>query len=320
MDKDFETLLVKVQQEEQPLPLDELGKFSDLDNEKLAAFLAAWSTLSAERKQALLTALGVQADEKFELSFEAINRAVLSDDDPDVRRIAIDNLWECEDEKLVPTLLGLLVDDEWPEVQTAAADALGRFVLLGENAKIAAGTLSDTEDALIQTIAGEIPVGLLKACVEALGYSSRPEAVRIIADAYGQDHEALRSSALIAMGRSYSDQWKPIVMEELVSPSPELRNEAARAAGELELRDAVELLIDLLDDASDQVRSSAAWSLGQIGGDAAREALTELQEQIVAEDPLSEVLEDALDHIAFLDGTPDLLMFDFEEGDQDNPG
>ena len=319
MDDDFEALLQTLRDEQLPLPLEDLGTLSDLNREKLQAFLQAWSELSSERKRLLLSTLGQQADEKIELSFEVINRAVLSEDDADVRRIAINNLWECEDEKLVPVFLEAL-DKDAPEVRVAAADALARYVLLGENAKIDPDTLLEIEEALIATIASEPSMNLLKASVEALGYSSRPEAVRIISDAYNAGHEALRGSALIAMGRSYSDHWKPIVMEELLSPSPILRNEAARAAGELEIREAVGLLIDLLDDASDDVRASAVWSLGLIGGDAARAALIDLQENAAPQDPLGEILRDALDHIAFLDGTPDFLMFDFETDDEDAAG
>jgi HEAT repeat protein len=320
MDDDFEALLDALRDEELPLPLQDLEKLSDLDRARLETFLSTWSQLSTGRKSLLLSTLGQQADEKFELSFEAINRAVLTEPEADIRRIAISNLWECEDERLVPTYLEALDDKTSTDVRIVAAEALGRYVLLGENAKIAREILSDIENALISTVASDPQVGLLKASVEALGYSSRPEAVRIIADAYEAGEEALRGSALIAMGRSYSEQWKPIVMEELLSPSPVLRNEAARAAGELEIREAVSLLIDLLDDASDEVRESAVWSLGLIGGDRARKALLELQETSSPEDPLNQVLEDALDHIAFLDGTPDFLIFDFENDYEDDAG
>ncbi|MEJ2012887.1 MAG: HEAT repeat domain-containing protein [Anaerolineales bacterium] len=320
MDDDFEALLNALRDEELPLPFEDLEKLSDLNRARLTLFLGTWSRLSANRKSLLLSTLGQQADEKIELSFEAINRAVLSEPEADVRRIAISNLWECEDEGLVPTYLQALDDETSTDVRIAAAEALGRYVLLGENAKLSGETLSDIENALISTIASDPQIGLLKASVEALGYSSRPEAVRIIAEAYEAGEESLRGSALIAMGRSYSEQWKPIVMQELLSPSPVLRNEAARAAGELEMREAVGLLIDLLDDASDEVRESAVWSLGLIGGDRARQALLELQEASGPEDPISQVLEDALDHIAFLDGTPDFLMFDFENDDEDDVG
>jgi HEAT repeat protein len=320
MTDDFEATLRNLRDEQLPLPLEDLGTLSDLNREKLQLFMQTWTELSTERKRLLLSMLGQQADEKIELSFEVINRAALDEPDADIRRIAINNLWECEDEKLVPVYLNALSDETEPEVRVAAADALARYVLLGENAKIAQDALTEIENALIATIASEPPMGLLKASIEALGYSSRPEAVRIIADAYSAGHETLRGSALIAMGRSYSDQWKPIVIEELLSPSPKLRNEAARAAGELEIREAVGLLIDLLDDASEEVRASAVWSLGLIGGDNARDALIDLQENIVPDDPLGEILEDALDHIAFLDGTPDLLIFDFESDDEDAAG
>lgn len=317
MADDFEILLESLSDERLELPLADLSALSDLSRERLRQFSRTWGELSVDRQRLLLSTLGQQADEKIELSFEAINRSALSSPDAEVRRIAIGNLWECEDVNLVPIYLKLLEDDPETAVRIAAAEALGRFVLLGEIAKIAPEYLAEIEDALLAAIGARRPMDLYKACVEALGYSSRPEASEIISGAYDEGDESLRGSALIAMGRSYSEQWKPIVMDELISPSPILRNEAARAAGELEIKQAVGLLIDLLDDANDEVRHSATWSLGLIGGDLARSALTGLQESMSADDPLSEVLEDALDHIAFLDGTPDFLLLDLDHDEED---
>ena len=89
MDDDFEALLQTLRDEQLPLPLEDLGTLSDLNREKLQAFLQAWSELSSERKRLLLSTLGQQADEEIELSFEVINRAVLSEDDADVRRMTL---------------------------------------------------------------------------------------------------------------------------------------------------------------------------------------------------------------------------------------
>jgi HEAT repeat protein len=320
MADDFEILLEALSDEQLPLPLADLIALSDLSRERLDRFSKTWLDLSVERQRLLLSTLGQQADEKIELSFEAINRAALSNPDADVRRIAINNLWECEDANLIPIYLGALANDPGPGVRIAAAEALGRFVLLGEIAKIAPEYLAETEDTLLAATASNCPTDLFQACVEALGYSSRPEATEIISTAYDEGDESLQGSALIAMGRSYSEQWNPIVMDELISPSPILRNEAARAAGELEIKEAVGLLIDLLEDANDEVRSSATWSLGLIGGDHARTALSELQATTLVDDPISEILQDALDHIDFLDGTPDLLLLDIDPDDEDAVG
>jgi HEAT repeat protein len=104
------------------------------------------------------------------------------------------------------------------------------------------------------------------------------------------------------------------VIHELMSPAPVLRLEAARAAGELDLQDAVPSLIDLLEDVDDDVRRAAIWSLGQLGGAAANEALLRLLDRAEDEDEI-ELLEDALGNLAFVDGTRDFLMFDFDDSE-----
>jgi HEAT repeat protein len=117
------------------------------------------------------------------------------------------------------------------------------------------------------------------------------------------------------MGRSASDQWQPYVMGEMNNPSPVIRKEAAKAAGELELREATEVLIELLDDVSFQVRDSAIWALGQVGGDEAADALLLLLDN-TEDKELAETLEEALDHLAFVNNTRDFLLIDFDDNEE----
>ncbi len=77
---------------------------------------------------------------------------------------------------------------------------------------------------------------------------------------------------------------------------------------------AVEHLIELLDDVHNDVQEAAIWSLGQIGGDHAEEALIALQD-LLEEEKMLKVIDDALDHLAFLKGSPDFALLDFEGPD-----
>jgi HEAT repeat protein len=168
------------------------------------------------------------------------------------------------------------------------------------------------EDNLLALVAEDDNLEIQRSCIEALGFSSRPGVEEIINTAYLSSEEKLRQSALTAMGRSANEMWAEIIINELDSPSPYLRIEAARAIGELEIRSAVGNLVELLDDVSDDVRTNAIWSLGQIGGSIARDALETFQTTIEGKQA-SEQVEEALEHIAFLEGTPDFLLYDFDE-------
>ncbi len=307
-------LLPQLAKEDSPVPVEDFSAFSDMNREDLSAFLEVWEALSASRKRELIEELGRQADENIEFNFELINRASLRDHDQDVRRIAISNLWECKDPDLVAVYLESLQKDPSGDVRVAAADALGRYVLMGELDEISSELHQDIEDTLLKILENDAVNLLNQSCIEALGYSSRKESERVIQQAYESDAPEIKKSAIVAMGRSYNQRWEPQVLAEITSPYPFIRAEAARAAGELELATAIEPLIDLLDDVHNDVQKAAVWSLGQIGGERAEEALIALQD-MTDEEHLLKVIDDALDHLAFMKGSPDFALLDYEGPD-----
>jgi HEAT repeat protein len=309
--EDLLELLPQLAQEDSPIPVDEFSAISDMSSDDLEAFLDVWRAISAERRRELIEQLGRQADEHIELNFELINRASLADQDETVRRIAISNLWECKDDDLIEVYLQSLREDPSSEVKVAAADALGRYVLLGELEEISSDQHQEIEDTLLDVLSAETFSLLQQSCIKALGYSSRQESEHVIEQAYTSQDPDIRRSALVAMGRSYNQRWEPHVLQEMTSPFPGIRAEAARAAGELELKIALEPLIELLDDVHASVQEAATWSLGQIGGDTAEEALIALQE-LTEDEQLLKKIDDALDHLAFLKGSPDFALLDFE--------
>ncbi len=289
-----------------------LSAFSDLDRNHLQRLADEWPRLPASRRRDIVRLLGELADEQIELTFEVINRMAMADEDPQVRATAIANLWECQDPGLVPHLLRALREDPDARVRREAAKSLGGFVYLGETSDLPGNTLLQIEEALLLAHDRDRDQRVRVQCLESLGFSSRPEVQMLIQTAYrSQDPDWLRA-AFVAMGRSADPQWVDILMMEIHNPDPQLRLAAVRAAGELELRKLVPGLVDLLEDAYPPVRRAAIWSLGQIGGAIAEDMLTHLLES--SEDPEEiQLLQDALDNLAFVDGTRDMLLFGFED-------
>jgi HEAT repeat protein len=119
----------------------------------------------------------------------------------------------------------------------------------------------------------------------------------LIQEAYEADDLKMRASAVHAMGRSYDQDWGEIILDELLNEEPEMRYEAARAAGELELEEAIPTLGQLLMDEDREVTENAIWALGEIGGDAARRLLEDVLEraEIMDDTELLEAIEEALD-------------------------
>ena len=139
-----------------------------------------------------------------------------------------------------------------------------------------------------------------RRALESLAFINNETVTRLIHEAYTAPEEKARISAVFAMGRSADTHWARQVRRELFSPSPELRYEAARACGELQLPEAVPELEELTDDADFEVQEAALWALGQIGGDRARQIL---ERRCLARDEATRAAAAAaLDELEFLHG------------------
>ena len=317
METSFETLLDILSDESQEIPTDDLNLLSDLDVEHLEQFARSWQSFPAQRKQALIHKLGDLADANIELSYAPLNLIGLKDDDPEVRRISIRNLWEYDNPNLAPELIQALSEDSSPQVRAAAATALGNYILLGAVRDLSPQLVDQIELCLVAGLEDDDTPEIRQNCIESLGYSSSEAISTIIENAYSSTDEDLKLSAIVAMGRTVNSDWVPILIEELNSHSPTIRAEAARSAGELEAREAIDPLIDLLDDVDVVVRGNAVWALGQIGGDRAEAAL-ENYDGSIEDDEFITILEEAIDHLVFLTGSLDILISDIDQA-EDTP-
>jgi HEAT repeat protein len=298
--------------ESRPMRTIDLTDISDLSRSQVAEFHTAWNSLRPARRVELITVMVEQAETNIHLIFHAALRACLTDSDAQVRRLAVEGLWEDERLSLVPPLTDLLAHDPSAEVRAAAATSLGRFVLLGVLGDIAEGPAREAEDALrlAWQRSGE-PVSVRRRVLESLSYTDTAELHAMIGDAYYSDDELMRQSAIFAMGRSANPRWNKIVLAELNDPEAAMRFEAAEAAGEMAIRAAVQPLIQRLDDSDKDVREAAALALGKIGGPTARRAL----ETLVAGDDerLAEAAVVALEELTFNSEHLDDVLLDYSD-------
>jgi len=312
MKKSYLELLEILQDDSLPLPVQRFVELSDLDKDQQRQFASVWPSITGERKMQILRVMGHQALDRFELSFEAINRIAIQDPDSQIRSIAIENLWESEDPSLVPILLESLVVEGDDRIRAAAAAALGKFVWLGEIEEITPELLQQIELGLLAACRDDDSHEVRRRSLESIGYSSHDEVPDRIEESYRSMNEQMQQSAILAMGRSANERWAGYVLAELTNPNPLIRMEAARAAGELEVREATGPLIDLLQDVNDAIRLAAIWALAELGGEEAVNALIDLAENS-DDNALQDVIQEAIDHMTFIEGSRNLFLFDFDE-------
>lgn len=294
-----EPSLSQLADESRPVRSIDLRGLSDVPRERMAEFDALWQALSPTRRVELLREMVEQAETHVDLNFHAVLRALLEDEDPQVRRLAIEGLWEDEKTNLIAPLAAILRGDASPEVRAAAATSLGRYCWLGVNEEIAQRHADAAEDALREAWfrPGEVNE-VRRRALESLSHTDTDGLNEMIRNAYYDEDALMRQSAVFSMGRTCDNRWSKLVMEETGSDDPAMRFEAAQAAGELSLKPAVQLLIRLIDDPDASVREAAVAALGKIGGATARRAL----ELLVRSDDeaLSQAADDALAELRFI--------------------
>jgi HEAT repeat protein len=310
---EFEKLLKKMRDGQTHPSISSLYNLSDLARAEVQLFQEVWSLLDAGRRRWIIQSLVDIAEASFEVNFDPIFRLGLNDQDEVVRSRAIEGLWENEDLALAGLLVRLLREDPSESVRAAAAASLGRFVLLGELEKIGAAPAMMVENALLGAIYDpQETLVVRRRAVESIAYSGQAQVRDIIEMAYCDDEEKMRISAVFAMGRSADPLWHEMVVAELGDPNPEMRYEAARACGELEVLAALSALIGLIEaDPDPEVQEMAIWALGRIGGKEARRVLEACCES--EDEALRQAAEEALDELDLLGGHFDLFLFESDD-------
>jgi len=312
----FQVVLDFLLEEVEPVSERHLLQFSDLIPEDLESLLDAWPRISLNRKTLLLDQLIALADVNTLVSFDDLGRALLEDAEAPVRQRAVRLLVECNDGRLIPRFIDMLTTDSENAVRAEVASTLGLFVQLGEFNEISAESKLLVEETLLKvTHTDEEEPNIRRRALESLGFSSRLEISTLIQSAFDREDPDWRASALFAMGRTSDDQWGGHVLQMLTAENRRTRLAAVKSAGELGLKAAVPLLLDLLEEEFDDVIAGAAvWSLSQIGGEDARSYLENLLDNLDEDEPQYRFVEEALDNLAFTD---DLSQFDLMSYDPD---
>jgi HEAT repeat protein len=298
---------------DQPFPARMLRSFSDLTSNHLRMLKTVWPDIKRERKISLLEDLETVAESDTLVSFDELAKMALEDADSAVRVLAIRLLWECEETRLLSIFTDMMFSDLAEDVRAAAASALGKFVLLGELETIPEAMRISNVQNLIGVTSGEDLPMVRRRALESLGFSSHPKVPELIEAALATAESQWLTSALYAIGRSADERWADIVLRYIDSEDGEILFDAIRAAGELELEEARDPLLEKLDETLDdqELRFAIIWSLSQIGGEAVKKKLEELAVK-GADDEEAEWIEKALDNIELGGQLESMEMLDYD--------
>ncbi|HEY6041941.1 MAG TPA: HEAT repeat domain-containing protein [Anaerolineae bacterium] len=308
--RDISSALDHLRDENTPLSPAALAVFSEPTLKTIQLFANAWQLISADRRRKIVQSLVDLTEDSFEANYTELFRYLLEDEDPQVRALAIDGLWEEESSILVKPLVALLRSDPSVIVRAAAATSLARFALSAELDKLTEEHAALVRESLVATIRNsEEDLEVRRRAIESVAFFGDEEVRGIVAAAYENDDPRMRASAVFAMGRATDKYWSKTILAELESNDSQVRYEATRASGELELKKAIPRLIQLTDDPDIEVANAAIAALGQIGGEEARQALEHL---VTGEDEgLREAAQDSLDELTFTESA-NLMLIDMD--------
>jgi len=314
---DFEEVITALLDSDTTLNPRFLYRLTDLVDDELFQFKKIWPEITEWRRQALLEDLEVLFEADTLLSFESICRRAMDDTNPKIRFQALHSLLGYDVHDLIPEFIKILLEDEFEELRAIAAENLGKYIYLGEVDSLSKRTLGAIERVLLSVARGGDSALVRRKAVEALGYSSHKDVPGLIQKALNAEEPTWTSSALYAMGRSMDERWEPIVLKMLVHPIPEIRFEAIRAAGKLEIAKARPYLLKYLEDYDQDVQMAVVWSLSRIGGSGLKSLFENLLKDAEIETHI-QIIEEALDYVIFNQSIDFTDGLDIDEGLNDD--
>ena len=292
-----------------PFPAGDLRLLSDLPEKSAQRLAANWPQIKVERRREIMRGLAELCTHNFEVDFTPIALLALQDPDSLVRAAALETFWDAEDPTLIRPLLHILHTDPEPLVKAGAIRALGNFVLLGELGSLSQHLFDQITAELLAILQDQThPIIVRNHALEAVAAADLEPIPDLIKAAYRSDDELVRISAIAAMGRTADSTWERFVLAELDNVNPSFRFHAAEAAGQLGLTEAVDQLVELLEDPHPEVIKASIWSLGEIGGAQARQALV----RMLDDQEFDVLATEALELLDLVSGSAPIRFYDLD--------
>lgn len=186
-----------------------------------------------------------------ETAFEMV-RPLITDDNTRVRYAAVsqlDTLGTVDKATTLELLRDRLFKDPEPDVQAAAADAIGGLELV-EAFEDLAKVYHETSEWLVQF-----------SIIAALGELGEPRGFDLLKEALDSDNNLLQTAAIGSMGELGDDKAIPLLAKYADHEDWQIRYRLAQALGRLGGDEAQAIISKLAEDESEQVAQEAKNNL-----------------------------------------------------------
>jgi HEAT repeat protein len=273
-----------------------VARLSDLTREDGRILARAWPSFPEAIREAIVRRIDELSEERIDVNFRRALRVALEDSSAAVRQLAVSALWEENSSDLLARFEQLLTEDPSEDVRAQAAAALEPYVARAAEGELDTIEADQLRDLLLMATSPNEPLVVQRRALEALGpLGADPKVRDLITEFYESDEQALRCSAIYAMGRSLQSEWMPDILAELENDDAELRYEAVRAAGAMGSQDALPGLLSAARDEDAEVRHAAIAAIGQIGGRGGARALERLADD--ADEADFELIESTIEDV-----------------------
>ncbi len=309
---DPKTLLRTLQSYEGGFPNSDIAVgFSGLTADEFEIIRPAWESISPEGRVRIIRDLADMSEADYSRHYETLGYQALDDKVSEVRKEAVDLLWIVESPALMEKLASMVNHDTSEAVRVRSLSELGRFLLLGEYEEIPEETVLPVQEQLLSLFNSTTEsIEIRRRALEAFSNSSHAQVKSSIETAYADKHHLMKVSAVFAMGRSCDARWETHILNELDNDYEDIRYEAARSAGQIELESAVPRLIELAEEDDREIQEVVVWSLGEIANSDAIQALYNLQESLDDNDSLNDAIDDAIMNANMMQGASSMLSLD----------
>lgn len=295
----FEDALTALLDNSRVFPPVYLHTFTDLTTAQQKRLAEIWERIDPVRRLNLFEDLGALAQRDYVLDFSSVARMGLDDEEGAIRMAAIYMLTDCQDKPFARRMLKTALEDPDEDVQCAAINVLSQYVLdleYGNKTPVSGEQIIQTLEKLIISEKKRVRLDAM----EALAFTDHQAVAPLIRKALDSAENEQVISALCAIEHTLDNGWDDTVLELLESDDADVKISAVRAAGELQIREALPFFYHVISqfDTQDQdLVMACVWAVSEIGDHDSAEVLDALSDAARGEDELEELIDEAIDNL-----------------------